>query len=271
MWGHSGRKIMTPNRGRDGAAFFDYVVEHYDNSPLAFVYLHGHAAIGEHLTCNSMFTRTLRYYQSLQQNISFARMVTLTEHPYSNHSNPYLWSGGYKKSRKLAEDKPPLNKCTEKCVNVFKKHNITAYAAGTQPWQHPQYSSLVFRPDTNEGSLSDNYMRSCCGSFIMPGEKIKKYPLSFYYDMLRLFQENIPELDCLPFGAQQQMGWQCFEYSIWDLFADRYDRDTDKQSEQQWYEDAYSLRHAQQDQVGLKNCKELEHLIHKTKLGTNQN
>lgn len=258
-------KLLLPNEGRDGAAFFDYLIDSYDNPPKAIVYMHGHAAIGEHLTCNSAYSRMLKYYQDLQHNISFSRMITLTEPPkYINGSNPYNWRGGRSRQLEELENESPPNKCTDMCLEVYNRYNITAYASGTRPWKNVG-SGIQFRPsapDKHPDEGKDNYMRSCCASFILPGYKIRMYPIAFYYDILRVLQTDLPIMDCLPMGSRQQMGWQCFEFMIWDLFADVYGVDTDVETEKKWYEDAYELRKERKDNVGLKLCKQLERKIH---------
>ena len=37
-------KLLTPNHGRDAAAFYDYIVGHYFSPPIATAFVHGHVA-----------------------------------------------------------------------------------------------------------------------------------------------------------------------------------------------------------------------------------
>ena len=59
-------RVMSPNRGRDGSAFYHHLLQVYDNPPEAIVFLHGHGAkYAWHTSCDAVFGRVIHYYRDL--------------------------------------------------------------------------------------------------------------------------------------------------------------------------------------------------------------
>lgn len=67
---------------------------------------------GDHLTCNSGFSRALKYYRDMVDNSTFDRMITLTQNPQQSdkNSNSFNWNGGYYlRRRQLSVDTIAVN------------------------------------------------------------------------------------------------------------------------------------------------------------------
>ena len=268
-------RILNPNRGREAAAFYDYAIEHYHNPPKMMVFLHGHAFNGDHPhnTCLGSFSRILHYYRSVMANSSFSRMITLTQK--MPKSLPFSWVGAAYDRRRLRTEHesltnismtnhPPLPETTtseprttttsdekrrhrrlqdevteaaKECVNIFVKNKVAARAPGTIPTHNKKDNRVQFHKDIKTDGTTPGYMRSCCSTFVMTGERLRWYPLQFYQDMKAYFlNETIND---------QAAGWVCFEYVIWDLFADVRGpgaTDWDRfEPEKVWYDEANKL------------------------------
>jgi len=85
---------LIPNRGREPGAFFDYAASVHDNPPRAFAFLHGHAAISWHTSCEAVFSRILLYYEALATNS--ATVPHLDKHMMSLTSKPHGENKGIK-------------------------------------------------------------------------------------------------------------------------------------------------------------------------------
>jgi len=169
-------KLLTPNIGRDAAAFYDYVIEHYNNPPIATAFLHGHVANAWHTSCHAIFTRITRYYRGLAQPTSYpntAGMITLTSKPNGDLvRDPFEWYGG----RRRLDDEP-------KEAALFKEFNI---------------------------SLNDNGFNSCCGSFITLGKNFRQLDVNVYFKLREYVTD--PKLDDLRTG---RIGFEFIIYSLW--------------------------------------------------------
>ena len=73
---------------------------------------------------------------------------------------------------------------------------------------------------------------SCCASFIVPGERIRRYPRVFYEDLQSVLMDE----------AYPDMGWECFEYIIYDLLGDEDEQFTTEQVKT-FYDEADGLVH----------------------------
>eukprot|EP00891_Asterochloris_glomerata_P003624 jgi/Astpho2/3624/Aster-x1160 len=61
-------RLLVPNHGKDGAVFYDFILEHYDNMPSYIMFVHGHGPSGRrawHTSCESTISRTRLYYSLL--------------------------------------------------------------------------------------------------------------------------------------------------------------------------------------------------------------
>jgi len=176
---HAAEKLLVPNYGRDGAAFYDYIVENYATPPAAFAFLHGHVAHSWHTSCKALITRLTRYYKGLSEPARFPNlqgMVTLTSAPNGRDSNPFEWFGG--RRRKL------LQKEIEEVSHVLNRHNIT---------------------------LVDNGFASCCGTFILPGVFIRQHNYEVYVSLRELMMNQT--LD------DQETGRHGFEFIVYRFFT----------------------------------------------------
>ena len=276
-------KLLNPNYGREATAFYDYAIEHYDNPPKMIVFLHGHAFVGTHPhnTCLGSFSRILHFYRSISNNSSFSRMITLTQK--MPKAQPFSWIGAmYDRRRLSAEHETTTTKqpfptikgtderssrrrlqdvtvAAQECVNIFVKNKVTARAPGTIPTHDKRDNRVRFHSDIRTDGTSQRYMRSCCSTFVMTGERLRWYPLQFYRDMKAYFlNQTINE---------QAAGWVCFEFVIWDLFADRRmtgsGTDFERlEPERIWYDEANKLSIHTKNSVihgtALQKCLEEE-------------
>lgn len=140
-------KLMLPNHGREAAAFFDYAYEHYENPPEVVAFLHGHAAISWHTTCNSVYSRLLLTYRQLTNEIFPMRMYTLTGNKKQN------------KFERRLQLEPNDQALVDKCHTIFTSHNTSLRVAGR------------------------DHFYSCCASFIIPGKSLRMYPKSLYLSL----------------------------------------------------------------------------------------
>ncbi len=177
--------ILAPNQGRDAAAFYDYALRVYRSPPKAVLFLHGHGPNGYHTSCQSVFSRSHMFYQSLAGTnyTGFSdHMVTLTSRE-DRGKDVTDWLGG----RRLLQEADPK----QVCEKVLEDWNVSV---------------------SRELSWSGDFFASCCANFIMPGERLLLHPEGLYFS-LRAVTLN-QTLD------DEQTGRECFEFLIWPLFRE---------------------------------------------------
>lgn len=226
-------RLLLPNYGRDGAAFFDHVLEFYDDPPLTIIFLHGHAAIGWHSSCDSVFARTAYVYRDLvssnhqhgSNKTVQNHMMTLTS-PDDGTRGFVLndWSGGGTQQRRLGSHTHNGTDAKTPC-KVFKER-----------W-HEQVFSRLPKPQYS----------SCCASFILSGYRIRRYPRVFYEELQALLTNE----------AYPDQGRECFEFLVYSLFGEEANTFTDQEL-QSFYDKADGLVHGEADQVvvrRMQRCK----------------
>ena len=174
--------ILAPNSGRDGAAFYDYVLHVYRNPPAAVMFLHGHGGLSYHSTCESLFSRAHMYYQSLALSNYTGlskHMMTLTEFGKEHGEGRY---GAVQEDnpREMALEGIEADLCTQ----ILDKWNVS------------------FKEEES--------FFSCCANFIVPGQRLTMYPEGFYFDLRALMINS--SLD------SQRSGRFCFEYIVYSLY-----------------------------------------------------
>jgi len=209
-------RLMFPNYGRDASAFWDWTMFRYDIPPRAVAYLHGHGALAWHTSCETVFTRIKTYYDDMLRvhgdddggaysrriggnnvtdvdaadDVGYApeSMVTLSfargrrETPFA----PLEWNGGRRRlltARTNSDDSYDAVE-TAKCVDVLRSVNVT------------------LKPAT---------VRSCCGTFIMPGRFIRGYALEVY----KALYDSIMD-QSMDDGIS---GRACFEFIVYGMFS----------------------------------------------------
>ena len=176
-------RILIPNHGRDASAFYDYAKWRYENPPLAVVFLHGHAALGWHTSCETVLTRILAYWHSvtLPEAIPLPNAVislTFARGRKETYFEPLSWNGG-RRLQYMSEMHPEISSCQD----VLAQINMTLGRAS---------------------------VTSCCGSFILPGAALRRHPENMYETLLAHVQDV--SLD------DQVTSRQCFEYIVFALF-----------------------------------------------------
>jgi len=209
-------RLMFPNYGRDASAFWDWAMFRYDAPPRAVAYLHGHGALAWHTSCETVFTRIKTYYDDMLRvhgdddggaysrriggnnvtdvdaadDVGYApeSMVTLSfargrrETPFA----PLEWNGGRRRlltARTNSDDSYDAVE-TAKCVDVLRSVNVT------------------LKPAT---------VRSCCGTFIMPGRFIRGYALEVYKALYDSIMDQSMD-DSISARA-------CFEFIVYGMFS----------------------------------------------------
>jgi hypothetical protein len=184
-------RLMLPNIGREAAAFFDYAYEHYDNPPKVIAFLHGHAAISWHTTCNGVYSRLLQSYRDLISDEFPFRMFTLAGNRKQNIYSPNPFPGRLRRRLQLEPEDQLL---VDKCGAVFEKYNKTILQVPGQ-------------------------FGSCCATFILPGDRLHWYPKDFYLTMrnYHLLTTN-----------EDMAGRYCFEFIIYPMYCDALIEETDR-------------------------------------------
>ena len=173
--------LLAPNAGRDGAAFYDYVLQVYKQPPAAVMFVHAHGGIAYHTSCEAMFSRAHMYYQSLAR-VNYTglskHMMTLTAFGEEFGAGRYT----------VAYEDAPFDAIegaeADQCKDILAKWGISIN--------------------------KEEHFFSCCATFIVPGERLVMYPQGFYQDLKSLVMD--PKLDV------QNTGRVCFEYIIYALF-----------------------------------------------------
>ena len=203
-------KILAPNWGRDGGAFYDYAIEFYSKPPDVVVFLHGHGGFASHTSCEAIFSRVHMFYQSHAKAdfLGFSEhMVSLTS--FSDGSGDITtWYGGRRRSLYNIFG-PWFNTivATEAPVADPKKEEETPEQKGCtvvlNRWGIRVPSTATYTADTFE---------NCCASFILPGKRLLMHPRGLYED-LRAFvmSENL---------SDQLTGRFCFEFIVYRLFKE---------------------------------------------------
>mmetsp|Transcript_17581 Transcript_17581/g.36942 ORF Transcript_17581/g.36942 Transcript_17581/m.36942 type:complete len:387 (-) Transcript_17581:67-1227(-) len=205
-------RLLLPNHGRDASALYDYIVEFYNNLPDILIFMHGHGAQAYHTNCEAIFARTVYYYRAyVNKNVLRCKgksvldhMMTLTSRSTTTINYTHTWFGN--NEFRLSKRNTDKNSC---------KDFIGA------KWGH------VFK-------YRDFYSNdSCCASFIITSDRIQRYPLEFWEDMLHLVRD--PTTDDDVFSRI------CFEFLLATLFYDEVDFTIDQVSV--FYNEADSLIH----------------------------
>lgn len=241
-------RLLLPNYGREGASFVDHVLEVYHNPPKSIIFLHGHAAVGWHTSCESVFSRSTYFYrqvvkesnhESRRRNILNNHnktvqnhMMTLTSSIYGTKDfDAFKWYGINETN---APNVPPEVVAADESGQVQQ----------SPCWKLKQRWKNALAPFTN---TMPSFM-SCCASFILPGKRIQRFPRAFYQDLLSALMDE----------SQPDQGRECFEYVAYQWFADEPEQFT-REDIQQFYKNADGLIHGHnQDQDVLnrmERCK----------------
>lgn len=191
--------VMLPNRGLEASAFYDYLIKHFDNPPLGLAFLHGHAAISWHTSCEAVLSRVFLYYNKVHDadEMDTPNMLTLTSKSDGRNMKPFEWFGG----RKLLDSKlassiakriETLNLCKAILSEISTRgNNITQFVG-----------SAVHRPETH----------SCCASFVLKGAKFGQIKLQVLQNLKALTMGTDVE--------QKVAATHCFEFIVYAMYGD---------------------------------------------------
>jgi len=177
-------RLLLPNNGRDGAAFYDYAADFGGAPPTAVVFLHGHGPFKSwHSTNASVVSRVVAYYKDVAQHEPSAqRMVTLTANTETGRTNLDGWDNYGR--RKLFPGVDYAVARDEECYRIFDLYGAVPIEGGFD---------------------------SCCAQFIMPGERLRMYPTAMY---TALRDHLISSYD------DQTSGRACFEHAVYRIFRE---------------------------------------------------
>ena len=228
--------VMSPNRGRDGSAFYHHLLQVYDDPPEAIVFLHGHGAkYAWHTSCDAVFGRVINYYRDLalvSQNNSNKtsvskddeirnntkeeeekrvsnHMMTLTSSFMGTKHYQHKWFGQSRWKVDAMVDTPGRPQMSPPWYfpsQMFPRY----YSKGTSPCRDLLHRWKDVIP---KHSRSNPYMSaSCCASFVLPGDRVQRYPRQLYQDLFDVLTDEKND--------DYEIGKQCFEYLVFDLFHD---------------------------------------------------
>ena len=189
-------RLSLPNRGREASAFFDYVLEHYQNPPLAVVFLHGHGPWAYHTDCATIVGRVRLFYRGLVSPKSRAaefsqHMVTLTRPPVQG--DPLWMQDGAIE----ADGQGGLDARLLRSDKLSEEHAILAGCQAVFNQWSVNYTSAGFH--------------SCCAMFVLPWERIRWYQEGFYRDAFNLFLED---------QTSDYRGLACWEWLIYAWYQE---------------------------------------------------
>lgn len=241
-------RYLPINHGRDGAAFYDHILQIYDAPapPGAVVFLHGHGAKAWHTSCDAVFARTVAYYRDLVNSFEEAKMhktknlggidsmdgnegeeynvaslvnstqkrlsnhmMTLTSSPQGTKNYVHKWFGRSAWKVQLQLDTPE-SPISAAPYYIPSHYSPAYYRSENKPCRDLLYKWKDVIPSHK---MNNPYMStSCCASFIVPGHRIHRYPRELYQDLFELLTN--------PTNDDLVVGRYCFEYLVFDLFHD---------------------------------------------------
>ena len=178
-------KLLVPNHGRDAAAFYDYLLEHYNSPPVAMAFLHSHGPfdpVPGRQDPETVTSRLVGYYKALVNSDPIAEHVVTLKSPSADKSK---YDGWWSHRRLLFPNFDVLNSSDPVCYTILDRYNVSA----------PEKS-----------------LESCCASFIMPGGKMTMYPYAMYLE-LRNYVLTAPD--------DQQTARECFEYIVYRIYHEK--------------------------------------------------
>lgn len=226
-------RLLLPNHGQDGAAFYDWAVEHYNNLPDAMIFLHGHGPSSWHSDPITFATRTIGYYNALVVGDPVAgSMITLT--PPAEWSHFGIEQTSWRRRQLLNKGMLTGTDVVESGEGTTNRTHDGNGAAGTNDdasLRHlkvdvPAPCHVDERDDgfacvaarcrgvLNKFNVTpptqDESFTSCCATFIMPAaQRIPMYPKALYMAL---------KLHLLTEPSEGQTGRACFEYLIYRFF-----------------------------------------------------
>lgn len=194
-------RLLLPNYGKDLSAFHSYVVEHYQNPPLAVALIHAHGPHGYHNDCEGIVGRVRFSYRGLASPAGLTdaaefstHMVTLTkvgEEPFDgglNFLRGHQTNGVSDLSRKLHESgqlPEDEQRVIDSCMPIFDKWSVNTTADAF--W-------------------------SCCASFVLPWDRIRRYPKGFYREA---YEHSVQDK-----WDHYWTSRHCWEYLIWKWYEE---------------------------------------------------
>ncbi|KAK9812089.1 hypothetical protein WJX73_005368 [Symbiochloris irregularis] len=195
-------RLLTPNHNssREAGVFLDYVLEHYQNPPLAVAVLHWAGPKDWHNDCAGTLGRLRYAYRGLAAPQRWpdaaeyaSHMTTLTR---ALVDSDVLWMNMSLRFFKYPHEeripswihRPAHDMRRHKaCADVFTRYGIDV-AAKT--------------------------FYSCCATFVVPWQHILSLPSAFYSDLLETALN--PEVEV----TDPEFGYGCWEFAVWQWYKE---------------------------------------------------
>lgn len=240
-------RLLYPNYGVDASALFDYILEHYDHPPpKGVMFLHGHGARGWHTSCDAVFARSVYYYRNLatppNTNSTIEYHQRQAEILRSHHGAPSdiapnstasdnetspVWVGNHmmtltsnKNGTKTYMHRWAGHSAGQPGVGLLRVVDLKASRASGKKIRHGEcdtfllrWRPLILKYSSKKFSRKAKPFHSCCASFIVPGDRFRRYPKAFYEEIQAL---HMSRNDSKAVGY----AYDCFEYIIYALFGD---------------------------------------------------
>ena len=240
-------RVLPVDRGQEAAAFWDFAARRGGDPPLVVAFVHGHGGIAFHTSCRALFSRSAYYYREVAQAhrapgahraAVLDSMLTLTDSPEGHASDPFSWHGdrarGGHGTTNETEAGARMQALIESPSNVLKQDlprlgqekdwedDMELDRADASSPKHQQAGEAALRASTKRCDdilNAHGVMRrtppplgSCCASFVMPGERLRRYPVRMYEALLNFTLAED--------GDDAAAARACFELMVWHLFGD---------------------------------------------------
>jgi len=139
---HAITRVLVPNHGRDGAAFFSYVADNYGSLPDVVAFMHHHVGGSWHFDCPVAMARQRLYYDRFSRGW-LGPPITLTHKRHQPVTPPDYGD-------------PMWHTPTDSCADELRPFNISVP-------RHPSQGAY-----------------SCCANFVVRGATLEAKPLSLY-------------------------------------------------------------------------------------------
>ena len=241
-------RLLLPNHGKDISAFHSHVTEYYANPPLSLVFVHGHGSDDErHTDCPTIIGRVRLAYRGLagasEGAAEFAKhMVTLTrfgrggdppwlmdftestlsrkllrrEHSHSAMDVQAAGPSGSRVSHQRLVDQNPVEATAglvsgeqERQTGIKGSNQLSGQDQTPQEAAQVSCAPIFAKWGVNTTSAG---FHTCCASFILPWDRIERYPRGFYREALQ------HALD-----TKYDDAWTsrvCWEFVVWRWFQE---------------------------------------------------
>lgn len=195
-------RLILPNYGKDLSAFHSYVLEHYESPPLAVALIHAHGPHAYHSDCEGIVGRVRFAYRGL---VSPAGLRDAAE--FSNHMVTLTRVGGQQDSHPMRNELPFLQ---NRQSRPLSRH--TRSLLGEDAHEQQVIDSCLPIYQKWGINLTADAFWSCCASFVLPWDRILRFPQGFYRDA---YEHSLQEKWDVYFTSRH-----CWEFVVWKWYEE---------------------------------------------------